>query len=258
VLQRGLPGRADAAGRPVSVGGPARDRRDEFEIPSAESKFVGPADLESFVLAWLRHLCLPDPGHPDAVISSLYYDTPSLASFREKLDGDFIKTKCRLRWYDPELSPDPALRRAYLEIKHKIGRGRRKTRALVETDRAWLDTAGLDHPGFMEILSRHVASLGERLPAGLAPAAVVRYRRRRFICPFTLSRICLDTAIGLERINERLVPRLGPSDLGAIVVEVKDGGRTRIPWMSHLHAAGMRERAFSKYGACIAALIKEG
>ena len=37
------------------------------------------------------------------------------------------------------------------------------------------------------------------------PAAVVRYRRRRFICPFTLSRICLDSDIGLGRINERLL-----------------------------------------------------
>ena len=46
------------------------------------------------------------------------------------------------------------------------------------------------------------------------PAAVVEYRRRRFICPFTLSRICLDTAIGLGRINERLLPRLGPVDAG--------------------------------------------
>jgi hypothetical protein len=80
----------------------------------------------------------------------------------------------------------------------------------------------------------------------------------RTVCPFTLSRICLDTAIGLERVNERLLPRLGPSGIGAIVVEVKDGGRARIPWMSHLHAAGMRERSFSKYGACIAGLIKEG
>lgn len=243
---------------PLPSGGADRAGTGEFEIPSAEAKFVGPAEIEAFVLAWLRHLCLPDPAHPDAVVYSIYYDTPSLLAYREKANGDFIKTKCRLRWYDPELSSDPSLRRAFLEIKHKIGRGRRKTRVPVEADRDWLDTAGLDHPGFMEILSRHAFSLGERLPTGLAPAAVVRYRRRRFLCPFTLSRICLDSGIGLERINERLLPRLGPPGVDAIVVEVKDGGRARIPWLAHLHAAGMRERSFSKYGACVAALIKEG
>ena len=84
------------------------------------------------MIAWLRHVCLPDPVYPEAIVYSLYYDTPALDSYHEKVDGDFIKTKCRLRWYDPDLSADPALRTAYLEIKHKIGQGRRKTRVRVD------------------------------------------------------------------------------------------------------------------------------
>lgn len=231
--------------------------QESFEIPSAENKFVGTAEQEEFVIAWLRHVCLPDPVYPEGIVSSLYYDTPALSSYHEKVDGDFIKTKCRLRWYDPELSTDPAVRTAFLEIKHKIGRGRRKSRNRMTVDRAWLDTAGLDHPRFLEILAGNAFSLGERLPSGLVPAAVVRYRRRRYICPFTLSRICLDSGIGLERINERLLPRRGPVSLGTIVVEVKDGGSAHIPWLARLHAAGIRQRSFSKYGACVARLLKE-
>lgn len=239
-------------------GATGRVSDDAFRVPSAETKFVGTKDQEEFVLSWLRHACLPDPAHPEAVVSTLYYDTPALASYQEKVGGDFIKTKCRLRWYDPELSADPALRAAFLEIKHKIGAGRRKSRLRLEVDRSWLDTAALDHPGFMELLAQHVGTLGERLPVGLAPAAVVEYRRRRFICPATLSRVCLDTAIGLGRVNGRLLPRLGPSRLGTIVLEIKDAGRVaRIPWLAQLHAAGIRQRSFSKYGACIASLIKE-
>lgn len=123
--------------------------------------------------------------------------------------------------------------------------------------RDWLDAAGLDHPGFLEILARDAPALGEWLPSGLVPAAVVKYRRRRFICPFTLSRICLDSGIGIGRINERLLPRLGPVELGTLVLEVKDGGAAQIPWLARLHAAGIRQRSFSKYGACIASLLKE-
>lgn len=237
--------------------GVAAGRDESFEVPSAESKFVGTADQEEFVIAWVRHVCLPDPVHPDAVVSSLYYDTTGLSAYHEKVDGDFLKTKCRLRWYDPDIVADPALRTAYLEIKHKIGQGRRKSRARVVVERTWFDDATLDHPRFLEILSGNAFSLGERLPAGLLPAAVVRYRRRRFICPFTLSRICLDTGIGLGRVNERLLPRLGPVELGTIVLEVKDGGSAQIPWLAKLHAAGIRQRSFSKYGACIASLLKE-
>jgi len=232
-------------------------RGGDFLIPSAESKFVGTADLEEYVLAWLRHVCLPDREYPDAVVSSLYFDTPALDAYREKREGDFLKTKCRLRWYEPDLSPDPALRTAFLEVKHKIGTGRRKTRVRLEVERARLDRADLDHPDFAEILSRHAPSLEERLPTGLTPAAVVAYRRRRFICPFTLSRICLDTSIGLGRINERLLPRLGPVLIGSIVLEIKDGGRAQIPWLGPLYAAGVRQRSFSKYVACIAHLLKE-
>ncbi len=239
-------------------GSPAGVPRESFEVPSAESKFVGMADREEFVIAWLRHVCLPDPLHAEAVVSSLYYDTPGLSAYHEKTGGDFIKTKCRLRWYEPDIAADPAIRTAFLEIKHKIGQGRRKSRARIELDRGWLDTAGLDHPRFLEILASNAPALGERLPSGLLPAAVVRYRRRRFICPFTLSRICLDTEIGLERVNGRLLPRLGPVTLATIVLEVKDGGSAQIPWLTKLHAAGIRQRSFSKYGACIASLLKEG
>jgi len=235
----------------------AVEPRESFEVPSAESKFVGTADVQEFALAWLRHVCLPDPEHPDAIVSSLYYDTSRLDAYREKAEGDFIKTKCRLRWYDPDISVDPARRTAFLEIKHKIGQGRRKSRGQVSLERTWLDTAGLDDPRFLEILAGSAYALGERLPTGLLPAAVVRYRRRRFVCPFTLSRICLDSGIGLERINERLLARLGPVTIGSVVLEVKDGGSARIPWLARLHAAGLRQRAFSKYGACIASLLKE-
>ncbi len=237
--------------------GVAAGRDESFEVPSAENKFVGTADQEEFVIAWLRHVCLPDPAYPEAIVSSLYYDTPGLISYHEKTGGDFIKTKCRLRWYDPDIADDPARRTAFLEIKHKIGRGRRKSRARVVVDRDWLDTARLDHPRFREILTSDAPSLGEWLPAALVPAAVVRYRRRRFICPFTLSRICLDTGIGLGRVNEGLLPRLGTVELGTIVLEVKDGGAAQIPWLSTLYGAGIRQRSFSKYAACIASLLKE-
>jgi hypothetical protein len=229
----------------------------EPAIASAEAKFVGPAELEGQVLAWLRHVCLQDPSHPEATVFTLYYDTPELAAYHEKAGGDFVKTKLRLRWYDPELAADAALRAAFLEVKHKVGSGRRKPRARLELPRGVLDRAALDHPLFAEVLARHAAALGERLPAALQPAAVVEYRRRRFVCPFTLSRICLDTEIRLGRVNERLLPRLGPAAAGAIVLEVKDGGREPLPWLAALYAAGIRRRSFSKYGACIARLLKE-
>lgn len=229
----------------------------EERIPDAERKFVGGAELESFALAWLAHVCLKDPVFPEGTVSSVYYDTPALELYDEKVNGDFLKTKCRLRWYEPDTAPDPRRRTAFLEIKRRIGEGRRKSRAKLDLDRSWLDGADLDDPGFGDLLVRSGPPLEEWLPVDLTAAAVIRYHRHRFVCPFTLARVCLDTSIGLGRTNKRLIPEVGSVSISAVVLEIKGQPGADIPWLQALYEAGFRRRSFSKYGACLGRLTRE-
>ena len=222
-----------------------------------ERKFVGEAELERFALAWLGHVCLKDTAFPEGTISSVYYDTPALDLYDEKANGDFLKTKCRLRWYDPDTAPDMRRRTAFLEIKRRIGEGRRKARARIDLDRSWVENADLDDPGFQDLLVRCGPSLEEWLPVDLSAAAVIRYHRHRFVCPFTLARVCLDTSIGLGRTNKRLLPDIGYVNIPIVVMEIKGQLNNDIPWIRELYEAGFRRRSFSKYGACMGRLTRE-
>ena len=225
--------------------------------PAADSerKFVGGMELEGFASAWLGHACLKDSAFPEGTVSSVYYDTPALDLYGEKANGDFQKTKCRLRWYDPDVAPDPRRRAAFLEIKRRTGERRGKARMRIDLERDWLDSADLDDPGFQDLLARCSPALEPSLPLNLAASAVIRYHRHRFVCPFTMGRVCLDTSISLGRTNRSLLPHLGHVVIPSAVIEIKGDAGADIPWLGALYKAGFRKRSFSKYGACMGRLL---
>jgi SPX domain protein involved in polyphosphate accumulation len=199
-----------------------------------------------------------DGAHPEAIIMSIYYDTPRLASYSEKLDGDHSKTKYRLRWYVPDHSPDPESYFAYLEIKSKAGDGRNKVRIRVTANRQILQTASLDHPWFMDALRQAGAALDHPLDAGLAPMVVIRYRRHRFVCPETLASVSLDSEITVERYNTARLTPLAPLDIPALVLEIKDQERNNPDWLFPMLESGFVRQGFSKYAECISRLMWEG
>ena len=204
-------------------------------------------------LAWLEHVCARHPEYGDETIHSIYYDTPSLQCYREKVNGDFIKTKVRLRWYS-KASGNPG--DVLLEVKRKAGGSRAKKRVRLDVDRKWLEGADLDDPGFVELLHAH-AGLGELPPSGLAPSVHIRYRRHRFVCPASRAGVSLDTGIGVGRVNGALIAGVSCATIPHVVLEVKGGDRGGIAWMGRLYDAGFRSRSFSKYGECVSRLIGE-
>lgn len=227
------------------------------DAPVYERKFVAGPELTGFALSWLRHVCLPDGGHPEAVIMSLYYDTPWLGSYFEKLDGDHTKTKYRLRWYLPDEVPDADSCYAFLEIKGKAGDGRNKVRTRVTANRQILHSASLDHPWFMEALHQAGAALDRPLDAGLMPVAVIRYKRHRFICPETLASVSLDSEIAIERYNAGRLTPLAPFEIPALVLEIKDQKRNNPDWLHPMVESGFVRQGFSKYAECISRLTIE-
>ena len=220
---------------------------------SFERKFVGGVELESFALAWLEHACVPHDDYADEVIHSIYYDTPDLRCYHEKVNGDFIKTKVRLRWYEGAGGETAAV---FLEVKRKAGGSRGKKRIAVAAEREWVSNADLGDPGFSRVLLDN-ADVGELPPVGLLPCIHLRYRRHRFVCPASGAGVALDTAIGVSRVNSALIPGMHCANIPHFVVEVKGDGRGNPPWMTRLYDAGLRSRSFSKYAECVGRLIRE-
>ena len=221
----------------------------ELEMASFERKWVAENALAETASAWLNHVCSAHARYPDEIIHTVYYDTPSLASYSEKVNGDFNKTKVRLRWYECAGSHDGNV---FLEIKKKTGGSRNKTRREVSCDVSVLPgMAGLeDFTAGCEAL--RASGLQSGLPPGLAPAIHLSYRRQRFVCPATLYDVALDTDIEVRLVNRALIGQAVCGNIQDIVLEVKGSERRDIPWMWRLFYDGFRNRSFSKYGAGVA------
>lgn len=200
----------------------------------------------------LEVLCRPDSKYPVGIVTSIYFDTPSLRLLGEKVDSQLYKTKVRLRWYDrPEKSPSPE-RIAFLELKSRVGSRRAKWRRPVALAPAWLAGVSLSHPGLRRVpdLLDHDPTVA---PRGLLPVLEVSYLRRRYRDPVTGCRVALDEAIEVTRVNPRLLAGLGRRRLPHTVLEIKSP-RAEPPANLHfLRPLGARLTSFSKYQAAFAA-----
>ena len=231
-------------------------RREDLENSesSIEQKFIFDAVKKQLLLDWLEFHFIRDPEFYFGPILSLYYDTPSFRLYNEVVNGDYLKTKIRLRWYQKKFPPEQQTVQCFLEIKQKFGVQRRKRRQSVLLDARCLTGDVFSHSTILELPD----ALPEwRLHARgiLAPLLIVEYERFRFIDPQTDARISLDVGIGCGRANSTYLGGEVPLLLSSGVLEVKsalgDLPRRLRPLGRHL-----RKDSFSKYATCCGFLLE--
>jgi hypothetical protein len=185
-------------------------------------------------------------------VVSLYYDTPSLTLYRQVCDGEYIKTKVRLRWYQTHFPPEQQRATCYLEIKRKYGVRRQKQRQDVTFETRFLVGDLFSYPAILEAPNGvpEARATGRGL---LVPILVVQYERFRFIDPCTGSRIALDTGIVCSRSNSAYLAGAAPVALGSDVLEVK-GVLDALPACLLPVSRHLRKQSFSKYATCCALL----
>lgn len=181
-------------------------------------------------------------------IMSLYFDSPSLIFYEEKLEGEMLRNKVRLRGYGyrwQELSP------VFLEIKRKIDsriiKFRKKFDAY-EPDlwrpETWDLGEGTD--------AEQLAFLVERYR--LRPAVQILYQREAYESPFFPSlRIAFDSHLVALHPTQEATPEsfadprhrcMGETQF---VFEVKSDGGLPSWVMDGLKAGQVTQRAISKY-----------
>ncbi|MFH1277785.1 MAG: polyphosphate polymerase domain-containing protein [Candidatus Eisenbacteria bacterium] len=228
-----------------------------------ETKYVFMEAERDGLIAWLGSRLLPDRRFPFGRIVTLYYDTPSLDFYYQKRNGDYIKAKVRLRWYDAADPGDeggtgpasaPVEIPCFFEVKGKCGALREKERLALRLPDEALRTDPLHHPAVAGLTAR-LPELSFRAPGPLVPVVEIRYDRRRFVDPASGTRVALDTAIRCTRANGQLIPGIPPVRLGVGVLELK-GNRWDAP--RALGGLGLRltRESFSKYGRCCDALTQ--
>ena len=221
--------------------------RDGRSVPPWEHELkyvVSRLSLEA-VRCHLDSLCLSDRSYPVNTVTSVYFDTPDFRSVREKFNGDYLKTKFRIRWYEQSGN----FSRAFAEVKHRSGARRRKFRFDAEHEGRELSRRHLDDPRMLELpmVFRHH---GIRLPEPLLPVLVLSYRRRRWLEPSSGSRISLDTHIRVDRAHPLILSAERDVRLDHAVLEVK-GEHNELPGpLCHLATIGCVRESVSKYGVC--------
>ena len=103
-----------------------------------ELKFPITVQQKHRFLEAARDRLQPDPHGTNAVyrVSSQYFDTSDFAAYWEKVDGEAIRKKYRLRYYSVEAGRQAHVGAAFMEIKHRINNTVYKERVRLSDDGA--------------------------------------------------------------------------------------------------------------------------
>lgn len=220
-----------------------------------EQKYNFPLSLKGLLHAWLDYACVPDPEHPAGTIHSIYYDTPDLRHYQEKVNSDYQKSKVRLRWYGKleAMAPDREVT-CFLEVKNKFGAIRRKGRTVMKFPARVLRDDPYVHPRILALGDEALEHQYRRMGV-LVPMADIRYNRLRYVEPRTGARVSLDTEIECPRVNRAFLPALIRPHLDKGVFEIKSGHRHLLAAFEPV-SAHLTKTAFSKYYECLGWLFE--
>lgn len=211
-----------------------------------ELKYIIPAHHTSAAIRVLNQLCSPDPLYPTGEVSSIYFDTRDWIYLGEKRNSDYLKTKVRLRWYNPSNGTDGNSRGSFAEVKSKTGTHRQKLRIPTRFSATDLSAMELHDRALLSIPSQLVAVGAGILPV-LFPTLLVRYTRRRFIERSTGTRIALDHGIECPKVNKYMLADPFQRRLPWSVLEIKGIHGTFPVMLQSILKLGFRRDAFSKY-----------
>jgi SPX domain protein involved in polyphosphate accumulation len=210
-------------------------------------------EAERFKTALRAYLLDDEHGNGRYALTSLYYDSPDLRCYWEKVDGIKFRRKLRIRRYETE-SPLTADVPVFVEIKQRLDRVTQKRRIVLPYQDALLLCNDRQIPEKYNPVDKPVI---EEIYAflwnyNLRPANIVRYERQALIgTDYDIGlRVTFDTSLTFQ--NQQLLLHEKPISLpmfpvDTVVMEIKVN--ERIPyWLTELVAAhNLKMIRVSKY-----------
>ena len=229
--------------------------------PRYEFKYIVGADVAQALQERLGDAMQVDPHATGGGyrVNSVYYDTPDLRAYFEKLDGVSRRYKIRLRYYgEVGKAGDLAGLTAFLEAKYRINQTTAKDRVrlpghrvadLIEDTRLSVDPDDCVLEGDRESMSI-LNSLTLREP--LQPFCTVTYHRRPFVCRISPTlRVTFDTDLRVRGPAGLLQPFPEHGQLflprDSCVVEVKFHWAMPLWLLEICRECGLKLRRYSKY-----------
>ena len=218
-------------------------------ITEREIKYLVPSTRLLVVKQQLAEVFGYDTEFPESRIYSLYFDSLDLRSYFEKVNGDYTKTKYRIRWYANPLNNPLSDTFTVAQVKRSRGTRRVKQSIPIPSARDRFLSVEPDNPALADMWYKFY-EMDANCPHGLIPTCTVSYQRNRFQGPAGTS-ICLDTQIEASGYNPTLFLNPPDQQLNVNVLELK-GNFDSIPNLfDQVVQAGCVHTAFSKYSACI-------
>lgn len=195
----------------------------------------------------------PNAGGKPYTIYSVYFDSPGLDFFWDKIEGYPHRQKVRVRFYG---DPTRAGKECFLEIKNKTWERILKDRTVVGGD--FLDQCmdGLDCVDGEAAVFQKVACLNRKYL--LKPKVVIRYKRISFLDPMVNFKISIDTDIQTALAESIADTRAYQSVFeGHSVVEMKYDQMIPVYAINLIQKYGLAREAISKYCYSVAKLYNK-
>ena len=217
-----------------------------------ELKFAIPYADYLAMRARLRAVMTADP-HADASgtyrIRSIYFDNSDDKALREKIDGVGKREKFRIRYYNDDFSfitLEKKMKLGSLCLKYDARLTEEESRRLLSGDTAFMR----DHP--RELVRELYAKMTYQ---GLRPRVLVSYVREPYVFPAGNVRVTFDSRIRTtlfhrEFLTEQVSDISATDAPGDMILEVKYDAFLPELIQDLIQVPGIRQQAFSKYGAC--------
>ena len=181
-------------------------------------------------------------------IRSVYFDNSDDKALREKADGIARREKFRIRYYNDDLSfitLEKKMKINDLCLKYDAQIDEEEFRKLMDGDLAWMK----DHD--QDLVKELYAKMSYQR---LKPKVLVSYLREPYIYDAGNVRITFDSSIRTSLFQTDLLSEISgisatdtPQDM---FLEVKYDAFLPAVIQDMIQIPGMRQQAFSKYGAC--------
>ncbi|MSU55769.1 MAG: polyphosphate polymerase domain-containing protein [Candidatus Taylorbacteria bacterium] len=192
-------------------------------------------------------------------VTSVYFDTPTLEDYYDKLAGLKFRRKLRARVYQSDFSGE--IEAVWLEIKEKHDMSVHKKRSALPVS-LWRQFLDRDMVGLLKHEAVKTSAFLREffflyLMKGYRPMTVVKYRRTAYVSSFVFPvRVTFDSDLQTCHWRDFAYnsPAMLPIREGAVIMEIKF--RDAMPWWfgEILRRFKLSRQAFSKYVSAVDAL----
>ena len=182
-------------------------------------------------------------------IRSIYFDNSDDKALREKVDGAGKREKFRIRYYNDDFSfitLEKKMKIDSLCLKYDAPLTEEECRRILQGDLGWMKEAP------QELVRELYAKMTYQR---LQPRVLVSYLREPYIYPAGNVRVTFDSQIRTTLFHREFLEKQ-VSDISATdtpldrILEVKYDAFLPEIIQDLIQVAGIRQQAFSKYGAC--------